>query len=64
MTKFYLKHSFLINAVTAILLARIRPPFAGEYLAPKVTASWIAVIFMFIMSGLSLKTKEIANALS
>ena len=43
--------------------ARIHPPFAKDYLAPKVTASWIAVIFIFIMSGLSLKTSELKNAL-
>ena len=63
-TKFYLKHSFLINAVLAILLALANPPFAENYLAPKVTAGWVAVIFIFIMSGLSLKTKEIKKALS
>lgn len=29
---------------------------------PEITASWIAVVFIFVMSGLSLKTKEIMKA--
>lgn len=46
----------------AILLAYIYPPI-GLALAPEITASWIAVVFIFIMSGLSLKTKEIKKAM-
>lgn len=60
--KFYLKNSFLINAVISIACARIDPPFAADNLEPKITASWLAVILIFLMSGLSLKTKEIAKA--
>lgn len=62
--KFYLKHSFLVNAVLAILLAYLIPSFAGDYLYPDITASYVAVIFIFIMSGISLKSKELKKALA
>lgn len=52
----------MINAVIVIIVASLIPTFAKDYLAPKVTASWVAVIFIFIMSGLSLKTSELKNA--
>jgi sodium/bile acid cotransporter 7 len=44
------------------LLARAYPPLGAVYLAPEITATWIAVIFIFVMAGLSLKTSEFANA--
>lgn len=58
---FYKKNAFLIKIIFVILLAFIYPPL-GLWLAPEITAGWIAVIFIFIMSGLSLKTTELYNA--
>jgi len=59
----YTKHSFLIGVIGAILLALAYPPLGADYLQPQITASWIAVIFIFVLSGLSLKSRELKNAI-
>lgn len=46
-TKFYSANSFLIGVILAILIAYAYPPLGAVYLAPKITASWIAVVFIF-----------------
>jgi len=58
----YTKHSFLILVICAILLAYAYPPLGAEYLAPQITATWIAVIFIFILAGMGIKTEEFAKA--
>jgi sodium/bile acid cotransporter 7 len=47
----------------AVVLALAFPVVGVKYVAPDITASWIAVIFIFIMSGLSLKSRELKKAL-
>ena len=59
---FYFTYEFLILVVVVILLARAYPPLGAVYLAPDITATWIAVIFIFVMAGLGLKTSEFHNA--
>jgi sodium/bile acid cotransporter 7 len=59
---FYWANDFLILIVLAILLARAYPPLGAIYLAPQITADWIAVVFIFLLSGLDLKTEEFKNA--
>lgn len=59
---FYWENEFLILVVLAILLARAYPPLGAVYLAPQITATWIAVIFIFLMAGLGLKTEEFSKA--
>jgi len=49
-------------AILAIILAKAYPPLGATYLKPKITASWIAVIFIFLLAGLVLRTEEFANA--
>lgn len=44
---FYWENEFVILVVLVILLARAYPPLGAEYLAEEITASWIAVIFIF-----------------
>ena len=44
---FYETNEFLILVVIAICLARAYPPLGAEYLKPKITAGWIAVILIF-----------------
>ncbi|GKY93561.1 hypothetical protein MPSEU_000323500 [Mayamaea pseudoterrestris] len=58
----YWSNEFLFLVVLSILLARAYPPLGAVYLAPDYTASWIAVIFIFLLSGLNLKTQEFKNA--
>jgi len=45
----YEKYSFLILVVIAVLFAKAYPPLGAIYLAPQITSSWIAVIFIFGM---------------
>ena len=59
--KWYKKHRF-INRVALAILAALAYPRLGLMLRPDITAGWVAVIFIFTMSGLSLKTREIMNA--
>ena len=46
-TKFYSQNSLLILILISILLAYAYPPLGATYLAPQVTAKWIAVIIIF-----------------
>jgi sodium/bile acid cotransporter 7 len=59
---FYWENEFLIHILIAILLARAYPPIGATYLAPDITATWLVVIFIFVMAGLGLKTSEFSNA--
>jgi len=59
---FYNNNEFLVHIVIVILLARAYPPIGAEYLAPKITATWIAVCLIFAMAGLTLKTAELTRA--
>jgi sodium/bile acid cotransporter 7 len=54
---------FVLNISLGILLAYIYPQL-GLWLKPEITSSWIAVVIIFLMSGLSLKTAEIKKAVS
>lgn len=58
----YGTHSFLLKALILILLAFAYPPLGATYLAPQITATWIAVIFIFILAGMGIKTEEFAKA--
>jgi len=45
--KIYGTHTFLIHVIIGILIAKAYPPLGGIYLAPQITATWVAVIFIF-----------------
>ncbi|CAJ1945100.1 unnamed protein product [Cylindrotheca closterium] len=60
--KFYFKNEFIMQVVIAILLARAYPPLGADYLQPQITATWICVVFIFILAGLGLKTEEFKKA--
>lgn len=45
--KFYGRYEFLILLIVVVLLARAYPPLGAKYLAPKITATWIAVWYIF-----------------
>jgi len=60
--KFLNDNSFVVEIIAVIILAYIYPPLGAEYLAPQVTASWIAVVLIFVLSGLGLKTEELKKA--
>jgi sodium/bile acid cotransporter 7 len=59
---FYTTNSFLILVICAILLAYAYPPLGAVYLAPQITATWIAVVFIFILAGMGIKTEELSKA--
>jgi len=60
--KIYETNSFLILVVSAILIAYAYPPLGAIYLIPEITATWIAVMFIFILAGMGIKTEEFAKA--
>ncbi|KAL3758350.1 hypothetical protein ACHAWU_005020 [Discostella pseudostelligera] len=61
--KIYHQNSFLILVTCAILLAYAYPPLGAIYVAPQITATWIAVIFIFILAGMGIRTEELNKAL-
>jgi solute carrier family 10 (sodium/bile acid cotransporter), member 7 len=60
---FYWDNEFLILIVIAILIAKAYPPLGANYLKPDITSTWIAVIIIFLLAGLSLKTSEFTKAM-
>lgn len=60
--QFYWVNEFLILVVIVICLAKAYPPLGAEYLYPQITATWMAVIFIFFMAGLSLQTAELSKS--
>lgn len=60
--KFYWENEFLALVLLSILLAYAYPPLGGRYLAPHITATWIAVFVIFLLSGISLKSEELSKA--
>ena len=55
-------YQFPLLILLAIILAKAYPPLGAIYLQPQITATWIAVILIFLISGVGLKTAELANA--
>lgn len=62
LVRFYWEQEFIIHVILSIVLAYAYPPLGATYLAPQITATWIAVIFIFLLAGLSLKTNEFKEA--
>jgi len=59
---FFWEYEFLILIAVSILLAKAYPPLGAEYLYPDITATWLAVCFIFVLAGLGLKTEELKKA--
>lgn len=59
---FYFDQMFSIHLLIAIAIAKAYPPLGAEYLAPKITASWLAVSIIFFISGLSIKSKSLLKS--
>ena len=55
---FYVANDLPIHIMAAIGLARAYPPLGAQYLAPAITAKWIAVCAIFIIAGLGLRTSD------
>lgn len=58
----YYKWEFPLLIIVAILIAYAYPPLGAVYVAPQITAGWIAVCYIFLLSGMGLKTSEFAKA--
>jgi sodium/bile acid cotransporter 7 len=54
-------YSFMVYAAAGIILAYSYPPLGAVYVYPKITSSYIAVITIFLLSGIGLRTKELRN---
>lgn len=59
---FYWEHEFLILILLAIGLARAYPRLGADFLQPAITATYLAVIFIFLLAGLGLQTSEFRQA--
>ena len=55
-------HSFLMMVIIAIIAASIYPPLGATYVYPEYTATWIAVLIIFVLAGLGLKSEELSHA--
>jgi ACR3 family arsenite efflux pump ArsB len=60
-TTLFNTYSFMIYAAAGIILAYSYPPLGAVYVYPKITSSYIAVITIFLLSGIGLRTKELKN---
>lgn len=60
---FFFTYDFPIAILIVIGLAKAYPPLGAVYLAPDITATWVAIILMFFLNGLGLKTKEFFRAM-
>jgi sodium/bile acid cotransporter 7 len=58
----YDKNSFLILVIFAILLSYAYPPLGATYLYPDVTSDWLAVVLIFVLSGMGIRTEEFGKA--
>jgi solute carrier family 10 (sodium/bile acid cotransporter), member 7 len=63
LASFYWANEFLILVVISIALAYAYPPLGADHVQPDITATWLAVIFIFLLSGLSLETSAFRSAL-
>lgn len=61
LSSFYQQNEFLILVVTVIGLARLYPPLGAIYLYPHITSTWIAICFIFLLSGITLPSAELAQ---
>ena len=59
---FFVNNNFLLGILCSILLAYVYPKLGAVYLFPNITANYIAVIYIFLMSGIGLKSNELLNA--
>ena len=57
-TKYY-ENEFVLLILLAIILAKCHPTIGIQYFYPQITAKYVAVIFIFLLSGLSLQTSEL-----
>jgi solute carrier family 10 (sodium/bile acid cotransporter), member 7 len=60
---FYLAYDFPIHILIGIGIAKAYPPLGAEYFRPEITASWIATVLIFFLSGLGLKTGDLIKVI-
>ena len=63
-SSFYTKYEFPLLILLAIRVAKAAPIVGARYVHPHLTASWMAVIYIFLLSGLAMKTQEFKTAAS
>jgi solute carrier family 10 (sodium/bile acid cotransporter), member 7 len=60
----YEKFDFPIHVLIGILIAWLYPPLGAVYVAPMITANWVAVCYIFVLFGLGVRTEEFTSALT
>ena len=56
------EHEFVLLILVSIGLAKLNPSIGVQYCHADITATWLAVILIFVLSGLSLQTSELRGA--
>ena len=56
------RNQFVICLFLAIVLAKAYPPVGASYVQADITATWIAVMIIFLISGIGLKVEELSKA--
>lgn len=59
---FFDRNQFVMLLLLAIATAKAYPPLGAEYLQPDITATWIAVMIIFLISGVGLNLEEFSQA--
>jgi sodium/bile acid cotransporter 7 len=62
LSKALINNILLAMGITSVIVAWIFPEFGAVYVRPGISASWIAVIIIFFISGLSMDTATIVHA--
>jgi len=56
------KFSFFVGVICSLPIAYAFPSLGAEYLQPQITATWIAVVFVFLLAGLGIKSGEFSKS--
>jgi solute carrier family 10 (sodium/bile acid cotransporter), member 7 len=59
---FVQEQEFLLLVMASVALARLNPTLGPRFLYPQLTATWLAVLLIFLSVGLTLKTSELRKA--
>jgi solute carrier family 10 (sodium/bile acid cotransporter), member 7 len=61
--KIYWGNQFPFHVLIVVCLAKAYPDLGAKYLKPDITATWMAVIIIFFLSGVGLRTDQFSKAL-
>mmetsp|Transcript_8098 Transcript_8098/g.16968 ORF Transcript_8098/g.16968 Transcript_8098/m.16968 type:complete len:407 (+) Transcript_8098:34-1254(+) len=63
LSDFFNRNSLVVLIFSAITFSYTYPPLGAVYLNPNITASWVAVLIIFFVSGLGMRTEEFSKSI-